>query len=274
MTGGAAPGAGAAGHDHADLARAYESGDKLQARIDIYEYQRPRVDFHRFTLDHADLSAGGRVLDVGCGTATALLQLADRPEPLTLVGVDQSPGMLSASRARDRRHRVQWVAGNVEALPVPDGAARLVLAMHMLYHVPDIDRAVGELRRVLRPGGTLLATTLGPSHMGELHALAAEALPGGTLDRPSHRFGLADDAILRRHFRSVEIDRLEGELVLPSAPPLVRYLDSARDLFEPALPSGVIWDEVVAYVEHRLSEEIAKQGEFRVHTESAVFVCN
>lgn len=255
------------------LARAYERGDKLQARIDIYEYQRPQVDFHRFTVDHLELRGGERVLDVGCGTATALRLLAAREEPLTLVGLDRSAGMLAQSQAGDRSGRIRWVAGDVGALPAPAGAYDVVLAMHMLYHAADVDRAVRELRRVLRGGGTLLATTLGRDHMAELHDLATEALAGARLDRPSFRFGIDNHVFLRRHFRSVSLDRLQGELVLESPGPLVRYLDSARDLFEPGLPAGISWSDTLAHVEARIADQIAADGTFRVTTDSGVFTC-
>jgi SAM-dependent methyltransferase len=252
---------------------AYESGAKLQTRVDIYEYQRPRVDFHAFALDHLDLRGGERVLDVGCGTAIALRRLVAREAGLALVGIDRSPGMVSESRAREGTGRVRWVVGDVGALPTPDHVYDVVLAMHMLYHASDVEAAVGELRRVLRPKGTLLATTLGPRHMGELHDLANEILAGARLDRPSSRFGIDDADILRHHFTAVELDRLPGELVLDAPDPLVRYLDSARDLFEPTLPPGITWARVLDHVEGRLRHEIASHGRFTVTTDSGVLVC-
>ena len=255
------------------VAGAYESGAKLQTRIDIYEYQRPRVDFHAFALDHLDLRGGERVLDVGCGTAIALRRLAAREAGLALVGVDRSPGMVSESRAREPTGRVRWVVGDVGALPTSDHTYDVVLAMHMLYHASDVEAAVGELRRVLRPNGTLLATTLGRRHMGELHDLATEVLAGARLDRHSFRFGIDDAGILRHHFPSVELDRLQGELVLDTPDPLVCYLDSARDLFEPALPPGITWARVLDHVERRLRDEIAAHGRFTVTTDSGVLVC-
>lgn len=182
--------------------------------------------------------------------------------------------MVSESRARDADGRVHWLVGDVGALPTPDDAHDVVLAMHMLYHASDLGTAVGELRRVLRPRGTLLVTTLGPRHMAELHDVAAEVLAGTRLERPSARFGVDDAAsILDRHFASVELDRLRGELVLDTSGPLVRYLDSARDLFEPGLPAGTAWAGVLDQVERRLGEAIASAGRFTVTTDSAVFVC-
>lgn len=255
------------------LAGAYESGAKLQARIDIYKYQRPRVDFHAFALDHLDLRGDERVLDVGCGTAIALGRLVAREAGLALVGVDRSPGMVSESRVREATGHIRWIVGDVGAVPTPDRAFDVVLAMHMLYHASDVEAAVRELRRVLRPQGTLLATTLGRRHMRELHDLASEVLSGAQLDRPSFRFGIEDAGLLRGHFSSVELDRLQGELVLDAPGPLVRYLDSARDLFEPALPPGITWSRVLAHVERRLGDEITSHGRFTVTTDSGVLVC-
>jgi 2-polyprenyl-3-methyl-5-hydroxy-6-metoxy-1,4-benzoquinol methylase len=260
--------------DREVLATAYGSGEKLQTRIDIYDYQRPPLDFHAYVLGHLELHGGERILDVGCGTGVALRHLAARASGLVLVGVDRSPGMLVESRARETTGRVSFAVGDVTDLPAQHGAYDVVLAMHMLYHAADIDAAVGELRRVLHPAGTLLATTLGPSHMVELHDLAAEVLGGARLDRPSARFGTGDDGVLRRHFATVKLDLLGGEIVLQAAGPLVRYLDSARDLFEPSLPAGTTWPDLVDHVERRIDDEIAARGRFTLTTDVGVFVCN
>jgi len=66
--------------------------------------------------------------------------------------------MLAAARSRAGSH-VFLIAGDAQWLPFADASFDCILAMHMLYHVPDRDLAIAEMRRVLRPGGVLLALT-------------------------------------------------------------------------------------------------------------------
>ena len=68
------------------------------------------------------------------------------------------------------------LVGDAEALPVHAGAVDAVLAMHMLYHVPDRARAIAEMRRVLRPCGVALAVTNARDHVEALNDLVADVL--------------------------------------------------------------------------------------------------
>src|SRR5205823_13608729 len=85
-----------------------------------------------------------------------------------LVGIDQSQAMVEIQRAQGIEARV----GDVQALPFADGEFDLVVAAWMLYHVPDLDRGLAEIARVLRPGGVLVAATNSLQHMQELWDLA------------------------------------------------------------------------------------------------------
>lgn len=90
---------------------------------------------------------GARVLEVGAGTGRMLDRLA--PFAATCVGVDLSPGM--ARRAVARGHRV--VLGSATRLPFADASFDLVCSFKVLAHVADVDAAVREALRVVRPGG-------------------------------------------------------------------------------------------------------------------------
>jgi ubiquinone/menaquinone biosynthesis C-methylase UbiE len=227
----------------------YGDPAKLTARIDLQRrFSVNPVPVPDWELGLVDLSQVRRALDAGCGTGVFLLPLARRlvPRGASVVGLDLAEGTLGQARARVQAEGlpVECLIGDVEALPFADGAFDLVLANYMLYHVPDLDQAIAELRRVLRPGGTLLAATNGQDHMRELWQLQAESLI--RLGIPHQRvadlteraqaaatfsFRLENGAEhLRRAFASVRLERYPDELRVTEVEPLVAYRNSLLGL--------------------------------------------
>lgn len=92
------------------------------------------------------------ILDLGCGTGRFTQALADRFGADT-VGVDPSEKMLAAARAKSTSQRVTFREGNGEAIPLPGASADLVFLSMIFHHFTDAEKAVREMRRVLRPGG-------------------------------------------------------------------------------------------------------------------------
>src|ERR1700687_5560276 len=188
---------------------AYADGANLAVRQGIYSYQQPQLHFGDWALAQTDWSGVGAVIDVGCGNGAYLRRLLGRLP--RLFGIDLSRGMVvEIANAADAPARPALAVADVQALPLRERCADVVLAMHMLYHVPDIALAVRELRRVLRPGGVLLAATNGTRHLGELFELlvrGAQRVGGAAnvLDRSFMRFNAENGS----QFLDVEFDQVE-----------------------------------------------------------------
>jgi ubiquinone/menaquinone biosynthesis C-methylase UbiE len=107
-------------------------------------------------LDHARIDlAGARILEVGCGNGFGLSLLYRRFTPRRLVGIDLMPEQLAY--ARDLAPRSAELAlGDVTALDFPDASFDAVFTFGILHHVPGWRGALGEIARVLAPGGVLL----------------------------------------------------------------------------------------------------------------------
>lgn len=117
-------------------------------------------------VDHA-LSLGataGLALDVGTGPAQIPAKMLERAPGLRLVAVDRARAMLSgAATTRCQRaleHRLKLVEADGRRLPFPDGAFDLVVSNSLLHHLADPAPVLSEMRRVLKPGGALLASDL------------------------------------------------------------------------------------------------------------------
>lgn len=110
------------------------------------------------------LQSGAHLLDAGCGSGQFALALAARGARVT--GVDLSPEMIRLAREHASRlappATVTWAVAPVDRLPLRDGSVDAVHARMVLPFVPDVPAALREFRRVLRPGGRLLASTAGP----------------------------------------------------------------------------------------------------------------
>jgi SAM-dependent methyltransferase len=169
------------------------------------------------------------------------------------------------------------VVADAAGLPLCAGACDLALAMHMLYHVPDQEAVVRELRRVTRPGGQVLVGLNGSDHLRELRELINEELPaagrragpaGGAAPVVSERLNLdGGHQLLAGVFTSVTRHDFTAELLLPGPEPVEDYVRSmiiTQELPEP--------ERLVAAVASRIPA--GRDGVFRVRTHSGCLVCS
>jgi SAM-dependent methyltransferase len=183
------------------LERQYRTAENLATRIALHErFSTSREPLPRWVFDRLPLESAVDVLEVGCGNANLWYANRDRiPPGLRLTLTDFSEGMVDEARSRLGALATYRVA-DVQELPFVDASFDLVIANHMLFHVPDRRRALREIARVLRSGGVVIATTNGRNHLCELRAAWSA--------RWSRRFGLENGAAqLGRFFTEVEVER-------------------------------------------------------------------
>ncbi|MGP3952190.1 class I SAM-dependent methyltransferase [Streptomyces sp. 7N604] len=155
-------------------ARAYEALGTL-----FFGGRRRRVFSGLVALSGA--RPGDRVLDVGCGPGylTRLVAAAVAPDGST-VGIDPSPTVIEYARRKNRNAHCSFALGTAEALDARDGSFDVVVSSLMLHHLPAKlqPTALGEMFRVLRPGGRLLVADFRPprSRIGR-HLVGALAGP-------------------------------------------------------------------------------------------------
>ena len=234
-------------------------------------------DWYADFFDHVDpLPAHGRVLDAGCGPGAWVPATRARlADDALLVAFDINSSRLTYV---DPASAARCVAGDVVALPFPDASFDVVLAMHMLYHVPDIAGAVRDLRRVLRPGtGVLYAFT--NSERAEWEVTELYLRHGGD---DAHAFGdsrfsnESGGALLRTAFADDEVSLVEqrdSELVVTDAECIVDQLQRLRYTLEPGLRPGVAWDELIAGARADAAAVIQRDGAFRISENHGLFTC-
>jgi len=112
---------------------------------------------NRLAVDALEIARDAAVVDVGCGTGSALRRIAPRVPEGRLVGVDPTPRMIAIARERAAEdpsgHRLELLVAPAETCPLADDVADLVLAFDSIDHWDDRRAGLSEVRRILRPGG-------------------------------------------------------------------------------------------------------------------------
>jgi SAM-dependent methyltransferase len=213
-------------NDPANVSVQYANENNLRARQNLYEETEGRGALDVLWDALAEL-APRRVLEVGGGQG----ELAERMRDELGADVsflDISPRMVELARERG----IDAQVADVQSLPFADASFDTAVAAWMLYHVPDIDRGIAELARVLAPGGRLVAVTNSELHLRELRELIA-------LPRWDMSFSRENgEKLLRRHFRVVERLDADGIVTVRDRVKLVAYRESVTAETEP-IPDDV-----------------------------------
>jgi ubiquinone/menaquinone biosynthesis C-methylase UbiE len=123
---------------------------------------------------HLALEPNAALLDVGTADGAFPIRLRQTGHLGRLVGIDLSSGMIAS--AKDHPSKVEFFVADAMSVPFPDQSFDVVTARHMLYHVPDIQKALLEIRRVLKPIGKFFALTNTDGYMAEYWAAILETL--------------------------------------------------------------------------------------------------
>jgi malonyl-CoA O-methyltransferase len=170
-----------------------------------------------------------RVLDIGCGTGRPTRLLVDRYPQAQVIGADLAPGMLRMA-AKKQPLFINWsgkgarfVCAEASKLPFADASCDLLYASLLLQWCEDLDATLLEWRRLLKPHGLLLFSTLGPDTLKELRAAWSAVDEYNHVNRflDMHDVG---DALIRAGFVEPVMDVEHMTLTYDDAPALMRDL--------------------------------------------------
>ncbi|MBE5809620.1 MAG: methyltransferase domain-containing protein [Clostridiales bacterium] len=247
--------------DKAVVSNQYATSSRLETRISIHEkYSRNKLPFGEWVVSHYDLQPGEQVLELGCGTGS-MWQGMTLPDGCHVTLTDLSAGMLETARQNTAHLCADYAVCDAMTVPYSAAAFDVVIANMMLYHVPDIDRALSEIRRVLKPNGRFFAATFG-EHGAVEAVLEMLKLPCSA----NHRFTLQNGtAQLEKHFSEIHLIRREDALDVTHLPDLITYLRSMQGMTVLAdLPD----DELLAVFSAHL-----KDGVLSLPKEYGLFIC-
>ncbi len=262
------------------IRRYYETDAYLRIEDETHaKYAVPKCDFVNWTLDTLAWQTDDMVLDIGCGPGNHYAQLIDRAPEITYFALDLSPFMLRNHPAQSER----LALGDALQLPYADDSFDVVMANHVLYHLENIDRGLDEIKRVLKPGGKMLATTNSIHNLPELQVLFRRAIVllsanGAHVHPPtlpSDSFALENGTrILARHFYAVVRHDLPVQLIFDDIDPAMDYLDSMRDLRQHSLPDDVDWDDMMLIMRQQISQLIQLMGKLELNMVTGALVAS
>ncbi len=254
----------------------YENAFNLQTRIRLHdEFSANPYKWHHWLFDRLIMPERSTILELGCGDGTLWQRNADRiPADWDVTLTDLSEGMLNDAKERLELcvppDRFRFMPADARSIPFPDASFDAVLANHMLYHVSERHQSLKEIRRVLKPGGVLFASTMGTSHMKEVKGLLSELNPNYDLGRQDFacEFGLenGEDQLDAAGFVDIGLQRYEDFLQVTDAKPLIAYIRTT--------PGGRenLTDSRLSKLEAMLNETIREEGAVQITKEVGLFV--
>ena len=251
----------------------YRNASSLNARIRLHQkFSTNPYGWQRWLFDQMKFPQRGRILELGCGPGSLWQDNLQRiPHGLQLNLSDFSPGMVSQARANLNVHSgfQQFACIDAQAISFSSSCFDAVIANHMLYHIPDLGKALLEIQRVLKPGGHFYASTIGQNHLHELTNLVTQFDPRlvavGSI--PDDSFTLENGSdVLGTYFSEVSLHRYIDSLLVTEVNPLVDYILSGR--IEVAYDQR---SELAMFVERVLKEN---GGKFYITKDSGVFESN
>lgn len=250
----------------------YKDASNLNARARLHaEFSANKYGWMRWVFDQLDLPDRCRILELGCGPGWLWRQNLQRiPAGWDITLSDFSPAILAdAKNALDDAPRAfMFEVIDAQTIPFADESFDAVIANHMLYHVPELDEALSEIQRVLKPGGRFYATTNGAKHMKELADVVRPLAPElpCTQGANAKAFGLENGwAKLERHFDNISQRRYEDSLKVPETAPLMAYVLSVRGATE------AFTNENAAKLRRLIDERITANGVFHVTKSVGIF---
>ncbi len=257
----------------------YKSDENLNRRINIHSYSTGKMPWADWVLEQLELSEGMDILCLGCGNAANLVAMADGlPQNLTFLLTDYSEGMLEKAKENletkkaifeEKNIKISYRVADANCLDLV-GAYDRVTANHMLYHVEKRQELFEKVKLLLRPDGMFCATTIGETHMQELHDYVKSF--DARIEQPftflTCGFQLENGREqLEKAFSTIECVVCDSDLLVDSAEPLYEYVYSF-----PGNAAEMLKGKKKEFL-RKAEEIIEKEGAFYIHKSTGMFKC-
>jgi len=248
----------------------YKDSSNLDARVVIHQrFSTNSYGWFRWIFDTLlKMPEKSRILELGCGPGLLWKEnIARIPAGWNITLSDLSSGMLDAAWRNlvVSGRAFQFKEIDAQSIPFEDETFDAVIANHMLYHVPDRPKAIAEMRRVLKPNGRLIATTVGENHLKEMMNWYRRVHISRIWESFANPFVLENGLEqLTPFFSDVKLSRYDDNLRVTEVEPVVAYIRSSIRVNE-------LSEEELANLQHDLEKELQEKGEIFISKDSGLF---
>lgn len=241
------------------LKNQYLNASNIAARIQLHQlYSDNQQGWFPWVYEQCQLHAGMKVLEIGCGDGSLWTANKDKlPDHIAITLTDISEGMLRDARrnlSTGTDDRFSFYVADAHRLPFDDNNFDLVIANHVLFYCEDLKQVFSEIQRVLKKGGSFIASTYGEQHMAEISQLVSDFDSRIILsaDKLYQRFGRENGAdLLAPYFSSSSWHSYRDHLFVTEAAPLISYILSCHGNQSQYLLSR--YNDFSAYVKHKVA---------------------
>ncbi len=254
-----------------NVIKQYADGTNLSIRTSLHaKYSTNKLGLAAWLFEQYQFADGYQILELGCGNGGQWEgRLESLPAHCHLILSDFSQGMVEAAKAKygDSPH-VFFAQADIQSLGYQDESFDVVIANHMLYHVPELSKALSEVSRVLKKGGTFYASTNGSGGMQSfLRDAIRHIAPDSTAFAQTFSFTLQNGAsLLKEHFSKVSRLDYEDSLSITQTQDLMDWLRSTTAISA--------FDEKDSDGAFEYFEALRKKdGAINIPKECGLFVC-
>lgn len=266
--------------DDEKVVEQYQNAANLEKRINIHNYSTSKQDWAEWVFEKLELRSGYRILEIGCGTGRLWEKnIYQIPNNVTLVLSDRSEGMLKQAQSNLESFKETFLQKNIkvvyclmdaECLELIDEDYDIIIANHMLYHVRNKSGCIKQIKKSLKKDGTFFCSTVGQSHMKELHELVRRfesrieiPLEGLIID-----FTLENGKkLLEKYFSNIVCEVHENNLLVDDVEAIYNYVYSYPG------NAPCILDQRGEEFRTLLKSEMEKEGVIFIQKSTGMFIC-
>ncbi|MBO4928143.1 MAG: class I SAM-dependent methyltransferase [Clostridiales bacterium] len=251
-------------NDEKTVKKQYASSSGLATRISIHDkYSTNKMGFGNWIFSNYEIRDGMKILELGCGTGSMWTGHEVLLEKNEIILSDYSEAMVETAKEKLGEHpNVTYQRIDIMDIPFADETFDVVIANMMLYHVPDLSKALSEVRRVLKTAGTFYCATFGTHGIMEY---LSEILSGyGVKDTTNKNFTLQNGAaILGEVFPDVRCEVYPDALEVTDIEDLIDYIYSLESMTAlSAIPKETIRETLTSHMENGVLHVPKEYGMF------------
>lgn len=255
-------------NDESVVKQQYATSNNLNTRMSIHDkYSTNKMGFRNWIVSNYRIDSGVKVLELGCGTG----EMWKNRESLiancsTLILSDLSEGMLDVAKTNVGNYdNIEYKVLDIQEIPYDDETFDIVIANMMLYHIPDIEKALLEVRRVLKREGYFYCATYGEH--GIMDYLSKILSKYSFVDSINKNFTLQNGyEVLSKFFSKIKKLEYIDSLAVTNLDDMVEYIYSLSNMTS------------LNHVPRQIIKDILKKnttnGVLNVPKEYGMFICS